>query len=154
MAWSNNIITTIFGRRLGLQPMSSSVSGSGTAGRVAEFLVGADGLRVAVTTAETTAVNLAAHGVSWLGAVSSGVFTLDPPIPGVHKYIMGSSNFYVKTANSETIASSFGSTMTVIGATLGSSATPAIHLMGVTTGQWIAIGTGSTLSGIKLSTTT
>ena len=155
MAWiTSQLITTIFGRRLGLQQATTNVSGSAISGSRVDFLVGPEDIRRSVTTAETTSTNLAAYGVSQLGAVSSGVFTLDPPIPGVMKVIMGTSNFYVKTANAETISSSFGSTMTVIGATLGSSAVPNVMLMGLTTGTWMAIGTGSTLSGIKYSTST
>ena len=59
-AYNSSILTSVYGRRLGLQAMSSGQSGSpGNA----EFLVGPDDQRVAVSTAETTDVQMKAYGV-------------------------------------------------------------------------------------------
>ena len=157
MAYNSKILTSLFGRRLGLQRMSTGESG----GSKNEFLVGPDDFRVGVTTAESTATNLKPFGVSaQLGtsAGSSAVYTLEPPIPGVRKIIHGSTAngpVYVKTANGETITSSMGSTFTTIKvSTLGG----AIELVGMTTAQWLALnltsGTSSQASGFGATTST
>mgnify|MGYP000275789953 FL=1 len=66
MAWADKITTTLFGRRFGLQTMSTSVSGSGVAGRSFDVAVGVEAVRAAVTTADTTSSNLTAYGFSLL----------------------------------------------------------------------------------------
>lgn len=152
MAFNSNILTSIFGRRLGLQRLSTGQSG----GRLPEeFLVGPDDFRVGVSTAETTSVNLRAFGISVIpgtSAASSAVYTLEPPIPGVRKVIMGGlSNgpVYFKTVNSETIVTtSLGSSYTTVKI---SSIGGAIELIGVTTAQWLAFATSG---GFSLTTTT
>lgn len=143
-AFASNIITSIYGRRLGLQPMSSAQSGS--PGNC-EFLVGPDDQRVAVSTAETTSTNLKAHGVSYLvgtSVASTPVYTLAPPIPGVRKNIFfGSTDsaLYVKTANGEYIyGASMGSSATVIRSSGGGN----IELIGLTTAIWGALNISST----------
>lgn len=143
-AFSNSILTSIYGKRLGLQPMSSGQSGSpGNA----EFLVGPDDQRVGVSTAETTATNMKAYGVSYLvgtSAASTPVYTLSPPIPGVRKNIFfGSTDsaLYVKTANAEYIyGSSIGSSATVIRSSGGGT----VELIGLTTAIWGALNISST----------
>lgn len=158
MAFNSKILTSIFGRRLGLQRMSSSETGG--AG-VSEFLVGPDDYRVGVSTAETTSVTLNAHGVSvnlGTSAGSSAVYTLEPPIPGVRKVISGSTAngpVFIKTANAETIISTLGSTHTTVKiSTLGG----AFELIGLSTSQWLALGltsgTSSNASGFALTTST
>ena len=158
MAYGNKILTSLFGRRLGLQRMTTSESG-GSAPQ--EYLVGPDALRVGVTTAETTSVNLPAHGVSVIpgtSADSSAVYTLDPPIPGVRKTIQGGEDngpVYVKTANDETIVSTVGSSHTTVEV---SSLGGVLELMGLTTAVWLGIGltsgTSSQASGFGLTTST
>jgi hypothetical protein len=152
MPYGNKIRTSLHGRRIGLQRMSSSESGGSLPNR--EFLVGPEDLRLDVTTAETTSANLKAFGVSNVAASSAGsssVYTLDPPVPGVRKIITGGTSgpVYVKTANGETIMSSAGSSFTTIKI---SSAGGSFELMGFTTAQWLSYF--STASGIGLSTTT
>lgn len=158
MAWNNNIITSIFGRRVGLQPMSTVQNGGG---KPAEFLVGPSDFRVGVTTAESTGTNLLPYGLSFVAgssAASSSVFTLDPPIPGVRKLLYfpstGDKNVYLKSANSETFKSTVGSSFTTIQSTAGGL----LELIGVTTAIWAAFGltsgTSSQASGFALTTTT
>ena len=72
MSWADKITTTLFGRRFGLQSASSNITGSGRAGNAPDFILGPEDIRVGVTTAETTATNLAAYGVSYLTNTSAG----------------------------------------------------------------------------------
>jgi hypothetical protein len=155
MAWASQMITSIFGRRFGLQNMSSVQSG-GTGG--ADLLVGPEALRLGVTTAESTGTNMKAYGVSFCpgtSAASSAVYTLDPPIPGVNKYIQFNSTsqgpIYVKTANGETIISTQGTTFSVIKSTGNQVGT--LHLMGLTTALW-GLTPGLSTATFALSTTT
>lgn len=157
MSWASNALTSIFGRRLGLNTVTTA-SGGGTV--ASEYLVGPEDLRVGVTTAESTGTNLKAFGVSncyGTSAGSSSVYTLDPPIPGVRKYVAFSSTangVYLKTANSETFLSTVGSSFTTIKSTAGGC----LELMGFTTAIWLAFdltsGTSSQASGFGLSTST
>lgn len=151
--YGNNIITTLFGRRFGLWPMSSGQSGSGRG--IREYLVGPDAFRNLVTTADTTASNLTPDGVSFISsAVSSGVYTLDPPVPGVYKTVhfgtTGATN-YVKTANGETFQSSQGTTFSVIKST--QNVVGSLFLVGLTTSVW-GMAPGLSTASFALSTTT
>jgi hypothetical protein len=155
MSFADKIVTSLFGRRFGLQPMSTNVSGSGRAASAPDFLVGPEALRMGVTTAETTATNLAAYGVSYItSSVSSGVYTLDPPIPGVDKVLhfgtTGATN-YVKTANGELFQSSQGSTFSILKSTQNVIGT--VRLMGLTTAIW-GVAPGLSTASFALSTTT
>lgn len=145
MAFTNKILTSIYGNRLGLQRMSSAEHG-GTGGP-SEFLVGPEALRSAVTTAETTAVGVKAWGVSFLAgtsAASSSVYTLDPPIPGVDKTVVFSSAntpMYLKTKNGETFRTTADSTIaTVISSTLTGAV---VELIGLTTAMWGLLTNGT-----------
>jgi hypothetical protein len=150
MAFGNNITTTIFGRRLGLQSLSSAQTG----GTPDEYLVGPDGFRQGVTTAETTATNLEPHGLSGVGVASSGVYTLAPPLPGVTKQLAFTSTAntaYVKTANGETFLSSQGTTFSVIKST--QLVVGVLNLVGITTAVW-GVQAGLSTATFALSTTT
>jgi hypothetical protein len=155
MAWKDKITTTLLGSRLGLQTLSTVQSGGRTP---AEFVVGAEAVRALNSTADTTAANLLAWGQSVLTtAASSGVYTLDPPIPGVTKTLVFNSSatsaspIYVKTANSETFASSVMSSGTVLSSSANAIST--LVLTGISTAVWAVVNPFSTAS-IKLSTTT
>jgi hypothetical protein len=159
MAWAEKAITSIFGRRLGLQTMSSAQTGTGVAGRVAEFLVGAEQVRSGVTTAESTSTAAPAHGVSFFpgtSAASSAVYTIDPPIPGVQKFVVFNSTangpIYLKTANGETFLSTQGTTFSIIKSTNNQVGT--LHLVGLTTSVWGLSANGLSTSTFALSTTT
>lgn len=159
MAFATKIITSIFGRRLGLQPMSTAESG-GSRG-TQEYLVGPEALRAGVTTAESTATNLHPHGVSRLNgtsAASSAVYTIDPPVPGVRKTVMGTTDngpVYLKTANNETIVTTAGSSFTTVKV---SSVGGVFEMVGLTTAIWLGLGltsgTSSQASGFGLTTST
>lgn len=155
MAWANKITTSLFGRRFGLQAMSSIETG-GTGG--ADLLVGPEQIRRNVT-AETTATNAKAFGISRFSgtsAASSAVYTLDPPIPGVEKEIVFDSTsqgpIYVKTANGETFLSTQGSTFSIIKST--NNQIGVVGLIGVTTAVWGLRNVGLSTATFALSTTT
>lgn len=159
MAYGSEIVTSVHGRRLGLQRLTTAASGSAHGAR--EFLVGPDDFRVDTTTAETTSTNLQAWGVSvcpGTSAASSAVYTLDPPIPGVRKIIgasTGNGPVFVKTANSETIQTTVGSSFTTVKI---SSIGGMFELIGLTTAIWLGLGltsgTSSQASGFGLTTST
>jgi len=149
MAFPAQATISVRGRELGIQVMSTSQTGSGRGG-VTSFVVGsvAD-IRTEVTTAETTSANLRAHGLSPLNTGSSAVMTLDPPIPGILKtlYSSGGATAFVKTANSETLESSAGTTFTVMRFIQGG----AVVLRGLTTARWLFFGSTAVAA---LTTTT
>lgn len=141
MAFKTRIRESIWGRRLGLQVLSSVQAGS-TQNMPLDLLVGPEALRIDVTTDESTGTNLKAYGLSNLSTESSGVHTLDPPIPGISKTIVctGGATEYVKTRNGETIESSRGSSFN----TLNFNAYGVVELMGLTTARWLMTGNGGT----------
>lgn len=154
MAFKDKYTTSVHGRRLGLQAMTTPETGSNH-GKL-DFIVGAEDIRVDFSTAETTDSNLKPFGVSVLTtAVSSGVYTIDPPIPGVNKVLVfdttGADPIYVKTANNEQISSTQMSTATVICSS--QTAHFAITLVPMSTGSWSVLGSVSSAS-LKLSTST
>lgn len=155
--FASKITNSIHGRDLGIQHLSTSESGSGNG--VQKFLAGAVvGIRSDVTTAETTSVNVKAHGLTAFGTTSTGtgssaVYTLDPPIPGVEKTIVlscGASDgpVYFKTANSETIESTAGSSFT----TFKLSTRGSVRLVGVTTARWFTWLTSASFGLLATST--
>lgn len=157
MAYNSGIVTSIFGRRLGLQTLSSSQSG-GTRVPAPEYLVGPEALRQSVTTGETTASNLYPSGISYLTtAQSSGIYTIDPPVPGIEKTLIfattGTNPIYVRTSTdaSITIATSQGTTMCVISSSQAEFT--ALKLVGATTASWVALNAVSS-SYLRMSTTT
>lgn len=156
MAYVRNIITTIFGNRLGLQPLSTVQTG----GRLpSEFIVGPEAVRMGVTTAESTGTNALAYGVSFFpgtSAASSAVYTLDPPIPGVMKVLNFNNTsqgpIYVKTANGETFNSTQGTTFSVVKST--NNQVGALLLVGLTTATWGLFAPGLSTGTFALSTST
>lgn len=155
MSWASLITNTLFGRRIGLQQLTTNVSGSGRSNAPFDLIVGAEAVRAGVSTAESTATNLAAFGVSLItSASSSGVYTLDPPIPGVMKFLhfntTGATN-YVKTANNETFQSTQGTSATTIRSTQNNVGT--MILTGLTTALW-GVTPGLSTASFSLTTTT
>ena len=144
-----NITTSIFGRRFGLNALSSGQTG-GSFGPD-EYLVGPSGFRSLVTTADTTSAGVRASGIAVLtgtSVASTPVYVLDPPIRGVKKTIVFSSTdsaIYVRTKNAEYIVgSSLGSSATVV----KSSGGGAVELMGLSTSQWAALNISSTVVNV------
>ena len=145
MAYGNNITTSLYGRRFGLQSMSSGQTGS--ANGMHEYLVGPSDIRLGASTADTTATATKPHGITiFVGTsvASTPVYSLDPPIPGVRKIVaFGSTDsaLYVKTKNAEYIwGSSLGSSATVI----RSSGGGVVELIGLTTAIWGVMNISST----------
>ena len=159
MAFNSKYTVSLHGRRFGIQHLSSGESGGSRGPN--DFLVGPEDLRMGVSTADTTSTNLNAFGVSVLPGTSAGsscVYTIDPPIPGVTKTIMGTTAngpFIIKTANSETIQTTAGSSWTTVEI---SSLGGGFALIGVTTAIWLGLnltsGTSSQASGFILTTST
>lgn len=159
MAYETNATTSLLGRRLGLQTMSTTQTGTGVAGRRPEFVVGAEDIRKEVTTADTTATNLKPYGMTvlstGLSADATAVFAMDPPIPGVEKTIvwrsttigtMASKIFVTGSANLQT---SGGSSFTCV----ASSAGAVLRLIGLTTSLWGVVN-GTTGAGFTYTTST
>jgi len=63
MPYGNNILTSLYGRRIGLQPFSAAQSGAAIN---SEFLVGPDDIRLGLTTNESTGTAMAPAGISVL----------------------------------------------------------------------------------------
>lgn len=153
--FAGKITNSFHGRDFGIQHLSTVESG-GSYG-VTKLLVGAVvGLRSDLTSAETTSANLKAYGLSQIGTTStaaSHVFTLDPPIPGIEKHIVlscGASDgaVLVKTANSEAIYSTAGSSFTTF--TLSTRAM--VTLLGLTTAIWATRETSAKFTLLATST--
>lgn len=155
-SWKDKYTTSLHGRRIGLQLMSTAISGGSHGFK--EFLVGPEDIRKSMSTADTTATAVPAYGITYLlgtSAASTPVYSLDPPIPGVSKTIVfGSTDsaLYIKTANAEYIlGSSLGSSAT----TIRSSGGGVVQLVGLTTDQWGAINVSSTaVNGVAFQATT
>lgn len=153
--WSDKLFTSIFGRRMGLQNLSTVNTG----GRLpVDLIVGPEQVRRGVTTAESTGTNALAYGVSFFpgtSAASSAVYTLDPPIPGVKKQLVFNSTtqgpIYVKTANGETFISTQGTTFSVIKST--NNTVGVVDLIGLTTAIY-GLAAGLSTATFALSTTT
>lgn len=150
-------ITNLHGKRLGLQILSSGQSG-GSKGPL-EFLVGPDGFRDPVSTAETTVTPVNASGLTILvgtSAASTPVFTLAPPIPGVTKTVaFGSTDsaLYLKMSSGVAIA---GTSLGNTGATvIRSSGGGTVELEGLTTALYAALTISSTaVNGLGFQATT
>ena len=163
MPYGNSINTTIFGRRMGLQVMSTNQTGTGLAGRQPEFLVGPEDIRKEVTTGDSTATSLKAWGNTVLStnlsADATAIFRLDPPIPGVEKTIawmsttIGTLSAKIFVTNSTGGGAGFqtsgGSSFTCV----ASSAGAVLKLIGLTTALWGVIS-GTTASGFTYTTST
>ena len=146
MSFAARMNTSIHGRELGIQRISSGEMGSTNP---AGFLVGTvEGLRRNVANATTAGV-MPPYGLSILTTGSSGVHTLGAPIPGVEKYIYtsGGATAYVNTQDA-TIHTSDGTTRATI-KFIGQSL---IRLMGVTTAVWAT--NQATASGVSFAGTT
>lgn len=164
MAWAQFLNTSLFGRRFGLENLSTNRSGTGLAGRRPDFIVGPEDIRKDVTT-ETTGTYLKAYGVSLLTTssltASTHVFRLDPPIPGVEKTIVIQSTaatvattvvfkITLSTGGAEVInGSTWSSSFTV----LSSSSPVCVKLVGVTTAVWATNATSGAFGSAATTST-
>lgn len=105
----------------------------------------------------TTATNLRAYGLSTLYNSSAGgaqIYTLDPPIKGVPKYLA-----VLRTDSSDTVRVEFGAGVTLLAttgatnnalvwATSGSGGLPpgGVTLMGASTSAWAIVGSIGTIA--------
>ena len=161
MAWGQFIQTSIFGRRFGLQSVTTNISGSAVSGRTFDLLLGPEALKQYVSSSETTSTNLPPYGVSILTTGAGGstctLYKLDPPIPGVEKTIVivstntATNMVYVQTSTAATICftSTAGSTLCTISSSGGSQT--AFKMVGVNSTQW---GTVSPLTTAVYGLTT
>lgn len=159
MAWADKITTSLFGRRFGLQRLSSSVSG----GKEFDVLVGAEAVRVDSSTADSTGTYLKPYGVSLLttglSADATAIYRLDPPVPGIEKTIVWGSTTIgtmsakifvtVSTGGGAGLQTSGGSSFTCV----ASSAGAVLRLVGVSTSLY-AVTNGATASGFTYTTST
>lgn len=153
MAYFNKYVTSVHGRRLGLQRLTTAIAGGR---KEAEFLVGPEAVREGVTTSESTGTNLLPWGVSFLNgtsAASSCVYVIDPPIPGVRKTVVFSSAntpMYLKTKNGETFRTSADSTIATV--ILSSLTGATVEIIGLTTAMWGLLTNGTTVISRAAST--
>lgn len=150
MGYASNMTRSMHGREIGMQNMSSAVSGGSNGEQ--QYLVGtAGGFRVNIAT-DTTSAQALPHGISIASTGSSAVHTIDPPIPGVCKIITssGGSTSYYKTANDETLESSRGSSFT----TVRFQQIGFVELIGLTTARWLIRGAINSTAVAALTTST
>lgn len=127
--YRSRVRTTIYGDRLGLDDDGA--------------LIGPFDIKKAISSLGSTATNLAAHGMSYLNAAAASTYVLDPPIPGVEKWLFQTSN-----GTSHNIIT--GTSNIKIHSTLGSSQQRIClqstgdyaRLIGVTTAIWALLGLG------------
>jgi hypothetical protein len=143
--YGNKILTSLYGRRLGLQAPSSAETG---VSKALDILVGPDAYREPQSTAETTSGVVGPTGNTILvgtSAASTPVYTLAPPIPGVRKTIIfGSTDsaIYLKMTAGCSIA---GTSLASTGATaIRSSGGGAVELIGQTSALYNTLNVSST----------
>lgn len=126
----NEIITTVYGRRLGLD--------------VAGRLVGHQGERIPVTdaTSDTTGTNITGYGWTNVDTTTDDTWLLDNPIPGARKVIYtGSTSTGIRTIkrkdNTFALRTSAASTLTTIVAQGGGLA---LELFGISSAIYAIIG--------------
>jgi hypothetical protein len=135
----NKIVTSIFGRRLGLD--------------VNEFLVGPKGLRPQLhdATSDTTGTNIPNHGLVSVETTTDDTWKLTDPVPGCQVTLFcqttstGTRTVSPVAATIITTAGTAGSTISLTGA--GAS----ITLTGITTGLWMQTARASSAIAIASS---
>lgn len=138
MPYGDRITTSLHGRRLGLQHLSSAESGG--ARGTEEYLVGPQAFRALATSAETTAANIPPYGVSH-STEAAATILIDPPVPGVMKSLSLGSSVTAKLVNGAFISSA-GTTHTVI----ESSGACVLMLVGLSTAAYQLHTNGANLS--------
>lgn len=153
-----SILTSIYGRRIGLQPLSTGQTG-GTKGPL-EFLQGFDDVRLAISTAESTATPIDAGGISYLvgtSVASTPVFQIAPPIPGVRKTVVfGSTDSAIYLRPSVTTHAFFGTSLGATGAgAIRSSGGGYVELMGISTSLYAVVAqSSSAVNALEFQATT
>ena len=142
----SQILTQIFGRRLGLTPGNSSDS-------AAEYLAGFKAVRMGISgvtsgsTIVSTSVStpLPAFGISLIGASGASgttAYLLAAPVPGVRKYLFNPTTglAVVGTTDAGAFVASSGSITSTYGILTFAGKGANIELMGLTTALWGAMG--------------
>jgi len=134
--YRSRIRTSIYGDRLALDDDGA--------------LVGPFALKQGLTTLGSTATQIPAHGLTILNAAAASTYVLDPPMLGVEKMLMQSSNgtshnIITGTSNIK-IISTFGSTQQRV--CLQSSG-DFVRLVGMSTAQWAVVGL---TAGVSITT--
>lgn len=142
----NSIITSVYGRRLGLTN--------------AEHLVGPKDMQLAIEDLTTVATTVIGYGLSRVTATGSTQgpvqYTLPAPVPGVKKILTitttstGSYQFLSTAAGASILAASDATTKSLVNI-LGQGGT--VTLIGITTAIWQVIGYTST-GGLSYTTST
>ena len=134
--YRSRIRTSIYGDRLALDDDGA--------------LVGPFALKLGLTTLGSTATQIPAHGLTVLSAAAASTYVLDPPMVGVEKVLMQSSNGTSHNIITGTslikIISTFGSSQQRV--CLQSSG-DFVRLMGMSTGQWAVVGL---TAGVSITT--
>lgn len=138
----NRLLTSIFGRRLGLET-------HGSLGGMAGSIEPIDGFTSGGTTVTSTSVatNLPAYGLSAIGASGASATTaynLDAPIPGVRKTLFVPTTGYavVGTTASGAFIASTASVTSTYGIITFTGKGNFVELMGLTTALWGVISDG------------
>ena len=152
MAYHNQRTQSLYGRRVGLQLLSTVQTG-GSRGPV-EFIVGPEAVRRENSTSNSTSVNVKPWGFQYLPASSAGssqVYTIDPPIPGTEVTVFNSTGAtaYLKMPSGVVVRSTVGSTQSVIALP---AAGASIVLTAVSTSLYLTMS--ATATGINLTNTT
>lgn len=124
----NSIVTSLFGRRLGIAKAVSSDANS-------EYLVGMNGMRVPIqdATSDTTGTNILGYGITTVNTSTDDTWLLDNPIAGIYKHLYfqststGIRTIYRKD-NTFAIQTTGSSTGTTIAAQSGGMS---LHLIGI-----------------------
>lgn len=138
----NVILTSIHGRRLGMDPN--------------QFLVGQKGVRVPVAnaTSDTTGTALVNHGFHTVATTTNDVWTLEDPTPGCEVEI---ATITTSTGNHAIVpaAATIVSTNGVAGSSITMQGIGAwIKLIGISTAQWAVTSRGgSTTAGATVVVT-
>lgn len=125
----NGILTSLFGRRIGLKSLVASDANS-------EGLVGFAGSQFPITdaTSDTTGTNITGYGITTVDTTTNDTWLLDAPIQGVEKTLyFGSTSTGIRTvmrgAATFTIRTTAESTNTTIVVQAGGQT---IRLLGIT----------------------
>ena len=148
MPYGSGVVTSVHGRRLGLQAMATAATGA-TKPTPQEFIVGPEDIRLGVTTSESTGTPMQASGISWLvgtTAASTPIFQIAPPIPGVHKLIyFGSTDSAIYVRPSVATHAFAGTSLGATGCgAIRSSGGGFVELVGITTALYGVLNVSST----------
>lgn len=150
----NQIVTSLFGRRIGLTPGNSSDTGI-------HYLVGPTAFRVPVLgvssggstiTSTSVATPLPPYGMSLIGASGASATTaylLSAPVPGVRKllFVATTGTAVVGTTDGGAFIATSGSITSTYGIMTFAGKGANVELFGITTALWGVIGVSQISTG-------